>query len=144
MSRDFTPLFANKTTSMDRTKSLPDLISYSKIQFMQRFSQNFLPISFQDTWIRNNVRNIGDNEIQLRNANRLQPIYSNLTRLDTFPLYNFPKIWEEFPSEQIKILRKTSVFDHNLKQYFLDDLSETVTCNRQVCPACIAGRLNQN
>ena len=59
-------------------------------------------------------------------------------------LYSFPKIWEEFPSEQIKIFRKITKFDHNPKQYFLDDLSETVTCNRQVCRACIAGSLNQN
>ena len=27
----------------------------------------FLPISFCDTWIRNSIRNIGENEIQLRN-----------------------------------------------------------------------------
>ena len=121
---------------------LPDLISFSKLQFMQRFSQNFLPISFQDTWVRNNIRNIEDNEIQLRNANQLQPIHSKLIRLDSFPLYNFPKIWQEFPNEQIKILRKTKEFDHNLKQYVLNDLSDTVTCNRLVCPACIAGRLN--
>ena len=38
---------------------LPDLISHSKIQFMQRFSQNFLPISFQDTWIKTMLVTLG-------------------------------------------------------------------------------------
>ena len=46
---------------------LPDLITFSKIQFMQRFSQKNLPESFNDIWVRNLVRNIGANEIQLRN-----------------------------------------------------------------------------
>ena len=53
---------------------LPVLISFSKIQFMQRFVQNFLPTSFNDTWIRNAIRNIGENEIQLRIWDQLQHV----------------------------------------------------------------------
>ena len=68
---------------------LPDLISFTKIQFMHRFTQNFLPPSFNDTWVMNAVRNIGENDIQLRNHDQLQPIYSNLNNLDLFPLFNF-------------------------------------------------------
>ena len=120
---------------------LPDLITYTKIQFMQRFKQGFLPSSFDDTWVSNAIRNIGENDIQLRNHNQLQPIHSNLSNLDLFPLFNFPKIWQDFPDEQIKILRKTSEFDSKLKNYFLNDLSDTVNCNRLLCPACLAGRL---
>ena len=30
---------------------LPDLINFLKVQFMQRFSQNFLPASFDQVWI---------------------------------------------------------------------------------------------
>ena len=103
---------------------------------MQRFSQNFLPSSFNDIWLRNSIRNIGENEIQLRNFAQLQNVHSNLTKLDIFPLYNFPKIWENFTDEQIKILRKKSEFDHKLKDYFLNDLAATVSCNRLLCPAC--------
>ena len=40
---------------------LPDLISCAKIQFMQRFVQKNLPISFNDTWAYNSIRNIGEN-----------------------------------------------------------------------------------
>ena len=119
---------------------LPDLISFTKLQFMQRFTQNFLPHSFANTWVINSFRNIGENVIQLRNANQLQLLHSNLKSLDKFPLYNFPKIWQDFPDEQIKILRKTSVFDQKLKTFFLKDLSSTVNCNRLLCPACLAAR----
>ena len=67
---------------------LPDLITFSKIQFMQRFSQKNLPESFNDIWVRNLVRNIGANEIQLRNHAQLLNFHSNLTKLDFFPLYS--------------------------------------------------------
>ena len=85
---------------------LPDLISFSKIQFMQRFVQNFLPTSFNDTWIRKAIRNIGENEIQLRNWDELQHVHSNLVSLDLFPLFSYPKIWQDFQDENIKIIRK--------------------------------------
>ena len=75
---------------------------------MQRFSQKFLPESFNDIWVRNLVRNIGANKIQLRNHAQLLNFHSNLSKLDIFPLYSFPKIWEDFPFESIKIIRKKS------------------------------------
>ena len=109
--------------------------------FMHRFKQGFLPSPFNDTWITNAIRNIGENDTQLRNHDQLQRIHSNLSNLDLFPLFNFPKIWQDFPDEQIKILRKISEFDSKLKMYFLNDLSKTVNCNRLLCPACPAGRI---
>ena len=118
---------------------LPDLISFSKIQFMQRFVQNFLSTSFNDTWIRNAIQNIGENEIQLRNWDQLQHVHSNLVSLDLFPLFSYPKIWQDFQDENIKIIRKTSTFDQKLKFFLLDDLPSIAVCNRLLCPACLAG-----
>ena len=118
---------------------LPDLITFSKIQFMQRFSQKFLPESFNDTWVRNSVRNIGANEIQLRNHAQFFNFHSNLTKLDIFPLYGFPKIWEDFPAESIRIVRRRGEFDSKLREYFLNDLAAVPSCNRVLCPACLAG-----
>ena len=115
---------------------LPNLISFSKLQFMQRFNQNFLPSSFNETWVKNSIRNIGENDIQLRNFDQLRLTHANLTSLDLFPLYNFPKIWQDFPNEQIKIIRKPSEFDAKLKGFFLDDLASNVVCNRLFCPSC--------
>ena len=121
---------------------LPDLITFNTLQFMQRFTQNFLPESFNDTWVRNAIRNIGENEIQLRNSDQLQIVDSNLASLDVFPLFNFPKIWQDFPDEQLKFTRKTAEFDLKLKKYFLDDLATNIVCNRLLCPACLAGHLS--
>ena len=64
---------------------LPDLISFSKLQFMHIFSLKFLPSLFNE----NSVRNIGENEIQLPNFDQLQHAHSNLTSLDIFPSTTF-------------------------------------------------------
>ena len=106
---------------------------------MQHFVKKFLPTSFNETWVYNSIRNIGENEIQLRNHLEIQYQHSTLTKLDIFPLYNFPKLWQSSPDQKIKITRKTSEFDIKLKQYFIDDLSGTVDCGRLLCPACMAG-----
>ena len=109
---------------------LPDLISFTKIQFMHRFTQKFLPTSFCDTWVFNSIRNIGENEIQLRNHDQIQQFHSTLAKLDLFPLFHFPKIWQDFGDEQIKIIRKPATFDLKLKKFVLDDLSSNFICNR--------------
>ena len=62
---------------------------------MHRFLQKFLPSTFNETWIKNLERNIGENDIQLRNFDKLQHAHSNLTSLDIFPLYNFPKLFQD-------------------------------------------------
>ena len=90
---------------------------------MQKFVQNFLPISFNDIWSRKNIRNSGENEIQLRNHDQLQFIHSNFAKLDLFPLFDYPKVWQSFQEEQLKIIRKSTLFDSRLKKNFLDDLS---------------------
>ena len=123
---------------------LPDLITFNKLQFMQQFSQKFLPISFDSIWVRNSIRNIGENEIQLRNADQLQIPPSNFATLDVFPLFEFPKIWQNFPDEQLKFIRKKTEFDTKLKKYFLDDLSEIPNCNRLLCPACLQANLGEH
>ena len=103
---------------------------------MHRFSQKFLPASFDRVWIRNDVRNIGENEIQLRNNDRLRLPPSRLALTDRLPTYDFARTWELFPDEQIKFVRNKNSFDQQLKNYFINDLSETVTCNRLFCLAC--------
>ena len=82
---------------------------------MHRFTQDFLPASFNQVWVRNNIRNIGENEIQLRNRNRIQAPPSRLAITDRLPTANFARIWEQFPDEQIKIIRKKIEFDEKLK-----------------------------
>ena len=103
---------------------------------MQRFSQNFLPISFQDVWVRNNIRNAGENEIMLRNNNAYQIPFSRLVSTDRHLLISLPKMWEQFPDQQIKFIRNKTEFDEKLKKYFLDEFSATPNCNRLFCYSC--------
>ena len=81
---------------------------------MHIFTQKFLPTSFNETWCYNSVQTIGENEIQLRDHLQINFQHSNIARLDIFPLYNFPKLWQTFPNEQIKIVQKKSEFDRQL------------------------------
>jgi len=120
---------------------LPDLVTFFKIQFIQRFTQKFLPVSFNNVWVRNDIRNIGENEIQLRNENRFRLPSSRLALTDRLPTYAFAHAWELFPDENIKFIRKKSKFDEELKKFFIMDLAETVTCNRLFCPACFRPQL---
>ena len=73
----------------------------------------------------------------LTNFNRSTLIWSAST---FFPYLIFPKIWQDFPDEQIKITRKISELYAKLKNYFIKDLEDTVICYRLLCPSCLAGR----
>jgi hypothetical protein len=115
---------------------LPDLVNFFKVQFMQRFCQKFLPVSFEQVWVKNEIRNIGENEIQLRNNNRLQLPPSRTALTDRLPTTNFVRIWEQFPDEQLKFIRKKTEFDSKLKKFYINDLAESVVCNRLFCPSC--------
>ena len=116
---------------------LPDLVAFSKVQFMQRFSQIFLPSSSMTCGF---ATLFGTLAITRYNYAKLQNYHSNLVKLDVFPIYSFPKIWEEFVDENIKIIRKKADFDSKFKDYFLNDLAAVISCNRLLCTACMTGR----
>ena len=46
------------------------------------------------------------------------------------PRYSLPKIWQDYPDEQLKFISKTAEFD--LKQCFPDDLSVIGFCARVI------------
>ncbi len=50
---------------------LPNLIEFFNLQFMQRFTQKFLPEAFNATWITNIIRREGQSQISLRNDDDL-------------------------------------------------------------------------
>ncbi len=115
---------------------LPALIQYFKLQFMQQFQQKFLPEIFLEAWAYNNIREIGDNAIVLRNSAQINIPFSRLAMVDKLPLHSFPVNWENFPDENIKFMRNKMEFNEKLKTYFLKQLSYKVTCTRLYCPSC--------
>jgi hypothetical protein len=115
---------------------LPDLVDFFKLQFMQRCVQKFSRVSFEDVWIRNSIRREGENEILLRNNDLIHIPFSRLASTDKQPLISFPRLWENFPDVQLKFIRNKNEFDSKLKQYFLNKLSDAISCGRLYCYSC--------
>jgi len=113
----------------------PDLIEFFSMQFMHRFSQNFLPIAFNDTWIKNILRRQGDQQISLRNDNDYYIEPSRTAQTSNYPLSTFPQKWETLPIE-ISFTRNKIEFDAKLKKFFLDRLSDHIICTNLYCPSC--------
>jgi hypothetical protein len=71
---------------------LNEFIKYSALKFMHKFKHRRLPFTFNDTWLTNRARNP---ELILRNADNLYVPAHNLASIKRFPLFTFPKIWNE-------------------------------------------------
>ncbi len=115
---------------------LPDLKNFFRLQTMHRYTWNLTPVPLQGMWQRTSDREIGVNNIQLRNNNRLIIPFLRLALTERLPKSSLPRQWESFPNDTIKNTISTLEFDSKLKKFFLDDLSEVVNCNRLFCPVC--------
>ena len=115
---------------------LPDLINFFKLQFMHRFKNKLLPVptSFNQFWPLTNERLIGENQIQLRNINDFIIPPPRLALTKKLAFINLPGTWNKFPNSDIKSILPPPIFDHNLKKFYLDDLSADIHCNRLFCP----------
>lgn len=115
---------------------LPDLLAFSKLQFMHRFKFNLLPNSFELYWDTNATRDIGDNSIILRNNDDLYVPHARIALVKNLPYNNLPHVWNSFPSPDIKKTQQAILFDSKLKLYFINDLADNVNCSRLFCPTC--------
>ena len=77
---------------------------------MHNFNHGKLPISFAETWITNRTRNPN---LELRNADDLYVPGHNYATTKRFPIYNFPKIWNE--AENVKFSPSLKGFLKNVK-----------------------------
>ena len=114
---------------------LPSLVQFFKLQIMHQFTLNALPQSFSSTWIRNSDRRNEDQPI-LRNHLEFFIPPCRLSSSNFFPTVNFPRTWCEFPDNSIKTAKTKNEFKSKLKYFFLEKLSSTVNCTRQLCPQC--------
>jgi len=114
----------------------PQLVKFFRLQFMQHFTQNFLPDSLDNMWVTNAIRRLDQDHVQLRNDDLFSLPLSRTVTSSRLPLSIFPKIWNEFPDENIKFIRNKIEFNLKLKKYLLNQLSSSITCNRLLCPEC--------
>jgi hypothetical protein len=112
------------------------LCLFFKLQFMQHFTQNFLPQALNNMWITNNVRRENQAQVVLRNADRLHIPLARSNHTAKHPLTIFPQLWEDFPDESLKFIRNKLEFNRKLKTYFLNNLESNVNCGRLLCPDC--------
>ncbi|MFN9979891.1 MAG: RNA-directed DNA polymerase, partial [bacterium] len=114
-----------------------DLCEYFKVQFMQKFTQGFLPASFNEVWVTNAIRRADQDHVELRNDDDINIPFARLTSTERQPLTSFPRIWSQFPDEQIKFTRNVPEFNKLLKQHYLRKLSSIPRCTRLFCPQCM-------
>jgi hypothetical protein len=112
------------------------MCDYFKIQFMQHFTQKFLPVALHEMWVTNAVRRQDQAQVTLRNDDMLYIPLARLSSTSKHPLIVFPKLWSDFPDEGIKFVRNKLEFNSKLKNYFLSQLKSTITCGRLLCPDC--------
>ena len=119
------------------------LIESMKIKFIQNSAQKILPPSFDSVWLKNRARHHEDQApdlehqdgIQLRNYDDFFIPFSRTDQSSFFPLSSFPKLWNLLPDE-IKILRNKIEFNNKLKNHYLAQLNDRVSCDRMLCPTC--------
>ncbi len=84
---------------------------------MHKYVHGKLPFSYNETWITNRMRNPN---IELRNADNLYIPAHHLASIKRFPLFNFPKLWNE--ATAIKNNPSLSVFQKSVKSAMLNML----------------------
>jgi hypothetical protein len=112
--RDHTrPLFLSQ-------KILPfdEMIKFANLKFMHSFIHHKLPFSFNETWIFNRDRN---HNRQLRNANYLYIPAHHYATLQRFPLFTFPRVWNE--ENERKFIPSLFVYGKQLKAALFESLA---------------------
>jgi len=119
----------------------PQLCLFFKLQFMQQFTQEFLPVALPNMWVTNNVRRQNQAHVVLRNHNLLHIPLAISSSTSKHPLTVFPQLWADFSDEAIKFIRNKKEFNFKLNEFFLTNLNSTMNCGRLLCPDC---HLNQH
>ena len=121
-----------------KLKILPinKLIEFSKICFMNSFTNNPIPTAFANMWPTNQDRRGTDVHESLRNSSNLYVPLSRTRTTDRLPLTEFPRAWNNFEIESIKHELNPILLKSKLKAFFIDKLSNTPYCNRVNCPSC--------
>ena len=102
------------------------LIEFFILQFVQQFTQGFLPISFNNTWVSNAIRRQDEFQVSLRNDDDINIPFARTAQTERFPLTKFPKVWHNFPNENIKFQRNKLIFNEELKIIFCHCLKQTI------------------
>jgi hypothetical protein len=122
------------------------LVKYFKLLFMYDYTNDLLPLSFEKIWLSNaerrNPEQNGNVNRNLRDDDLLYVPYVRLEQYLRFPLADLPRMWNNF--NNVVVAPNRNLFKNLLKEHLLSSLSDVVTCNRLLCPACHLRAANQN
>ena len=103
---------------------------------MQQFIQGFLPDSFSNCWQPNALRRNEDFHLVLRNNEEFAAPFARTSLIERLPFTRIPRTWIEFNNENIKFVRNKKMFNKELKDHFVSQLKQTVSCDRFLCLQC--------
>jgi hypothetical protein len=99
---------------------LEQIIEFSSCLFMFDYLHGNLPASFDLHWIENWRAN--ENNYELRNANNFHIPRVRYKYLDTHPLFNFSRLWNNLPLN-LKSINERSRFEKSLQEFLFEKLS---------------------
>ena len=109
---------------------LPQLADYSKLLFMYDYINDKLPLSFQETWIYNNIRN----NRRMDGDHFYIPII-RFKSIEKLPYFCFPDLWNKNCfNDLLNSYQPRKMFIKNLTAYLMIQV-ETV-CTKAVCNEC--------
>jgi hypothetical protein len=82
------------------------------LQFFQKFTQGFLPISLNNTRASNAIRRQDEFQVSLRNDDDINIPFARTAQTERLPLTKFPK-------RKHKISKKQAYFQRRIKKSFL-------------------------
>jgi hypothetical protein len=137
---DFQPAHTEPLFKKLKILPLNELITFFKLVFMFDFAHENLPLSFKNMWRTNSDLRNSENPMALRNDHDYYIPFIRLDSFVKFPLSEYPRLWNEFESNEIKSIDSRNLFKKLLKEHFFDKLADSITCDRLLCPSC---HLNQ-
>jgi hypothetical protein len=120
---------------------LNNLIVLHRVEFMYSYMNRDLPTALLGSWPTVQERRQEENEEiifphrNLRNDRDLYLPRIVSTVVEKLPLLTLPKAWNELCTT-LKQCETKAIFKTKNKYNFLDNLSDTITCNRLFCPSC--------
>ena len=111
-----------------------DLYNFTQIEFMHSYLHNKLPTSFEGIWSKNRENKL----VMLRNSGEIFIPRARLFFSERLPLHSIPKIFNEFPDNNIKNIPSKNSFKDQLKLFYLNELNSEVFCGRSYCWDCFS------
>jgi hypothetical protein len=94
------------------------MVKFANLKFTHSYLHQRLPFSFNETWTFNRERNPNR---QLRNANDLFIPAHNFATVKRFPLFTFPRLWNE--ESDRKFIPSPFVYSKQLKAALLESFA---------------------